>query len=344
MAVSLPFGARLSYWLRLTVTVMAAPRHVFTLLRQGDRNVKILLRTRRAVGFRRLSLAKRITSLVSVPLRHYFAVLRASPQIAGANAWDYQRRLHETHARVKLLSDGLPEGRSFLSNPSVRRLQRHLVPLVFEEEFAIRITPEQATSFSCYAESSELVLDFLDFCHHNNQFGSKAGLLAALPVFEQLVKPFRFDTPKDCKHGPQRGKLCQQPLPPEARVRMHSNWLRPVQTLVNLYWGSFDTNSILGSFLESPYACEQLEQHFAGCTESPPETLLGVLAFEMHKQACVDLVPMATYFHPPETHQFRESSAATDPLTQCLPELEESMRQATGLGAKKAWGPEVSRV
>ena len=343
MAVSPSFDARLCYWLRLTAIVTAALRHAFTLLRQADRNERILTRALQSIGRKRTTLASACYGLITVPLRHYFAILSESPRIAGVSTRDYQQRVFETHAQVRLLSDELPE-RSFLHTPMARKLQSDLVQDVFEELFSIRITTDQIFSFSYYAESSELVLDFLDFCHLNHRYCGKTELLAALPAFEQLLFPYRFNAPNDAKNGPQRGELCRKSQTLRVRVRGSGHWFRPGQTLIDLYWNSTESTAILGRANLSLSSRERFAKYFTTCAEQCSPTLLGLLAYEMNKQACMDLLPLAIQLDQPLPDWSSESPKETDFLAQCLMTLEESLRQATGQKTKKRLAASVVRV
>jgi hypothetical protein len=337
-------STRLAYWLRLTVAAGAGLWHVFRLLRQGDRNIRTLMRYEKAMRGDRLRLVTKYARLITTPLRHCATVLQALPTIAGANPEEYQAQLAKTYERVQSLSTELANGRSFLPSPCSRKLQRLLIPVVFYDFLSIAIKPEQAIAFAFYAESSEVVRDFLDFCRHNEQFGNKDSLLAALPVFTQLVKDYFWIEPKNDKHGPQPGELCHKPVPEWTHVRFHDKWFHPGKTLICLYWSSIEAKEILDRTGLSPSACERLEQHFIACAASRSESLLGVLAFEMHHRACFDLVRTAAQFSPPSPGRPNAPSKVTALLDECLSDLDESLRETSGQGSKKPLSPKLVKV
>lgn len=344
MRAAARLSTRLAYVLRVALATGACLSHVFRLLRQGGRNIRILMRYEGVTRGARLRPATKRGRLIAIPLRHYAAVLMALPKIAGANAEGYRRQLAKTYERVQSLSSELPNGRSFLPSPSAQKLQRLLIPLVFDDSLSIPIKPEEAIAFAFYAESSEVLRDFLDFCRHNNLFASKDELLGALPVFAQLVKAWFRIEPKNDKHGPQPGELCQKPVPEWTRVRMHEKWFHPRKTLISLYWSSIEIKKILHRTSLSPSAYERFEQHFAACAASRSETLLGVLAFELHQRACLDLIRTLIEFRPHSPGQSGPTSEAAGLLDPCLAELEESLRQANGQQSKKTLEPKPVRV
>jgi hypothetical protein len=282
--------------------------------------------------------------LIAIPLWHYAAILKALPKITGANAQEYRKRLDDADKLVRNLASELSQGRSFLSTPRARELQRLLVPVVFRDFLSIRITPQQAISFAVYAESSEVVRDFLDFCRYNHQLESKAELLRALPVFEELVRPYIWPHPASKQHGPAPGELRRKMLSAGVRNRLFDQWFHPRQAMVGVYWSSIEAKEILRRSGLWPSACECFAQRFAACAESPPETLFGVLAFEMHQRACLDLARTAIRFWPPSSGVPNASPPVIDWLDQVLAELEESMRQANGLKSKKPLAPQLLRV
>src|SRR5574341_734645 len=162
MRVAARISSRLGYWLRLTVAGVACLWHAPLLLGQGIRSARMLVECAEAVQGWRLRRRRKFTRFLILPLRHYGALLISLPEIAGVRVEDYRRQIWHVYEEVQRLSAELQDGRSFLPTASARRLQRLLVQVAFEDSFSIRIDSEQATSFTVYAQTSEVVLDFLD--------------------------------------------------------------------------------------------------------------------------------------------------------------------------------------
>ncbi len=295
MRVAARVSSRLAYWLRLATATLACVRYVFQLLRQGDRNATILIQCEEVIRGRRLGLSTKSARLIAIPIRHFGALLKALPDIAGSQAEDYRQRIWQVHEKVRGLSSEIPDGRSFLPTSSARRLQRLLVSEVFEKHFSISLDSEQAISFAVYAESSEVILDFLDCCQRHDQMHSKAGLLAVLPFFEQLIRPYRWLKPEDGRFGPKRDELCKHPLPASARIRLRAQWFRPTLTLVRMYRCDLEPAQFSADLPLRRWASD-LYENFEAFAKSPPGTVLEVLTCEMHKRACLDLaqLPSAT--------------------------------------------------
>ena len=291
MRVAARVSSRLAYWLRLATATLACVRYIFQLLRQGGRNATVLIRCEEVIRGRRLALGTKSARLIAIPIRHFGALLRGLPDIAGSQAEHYRQRIQQVHEKVSGLSAEIPDGRSFLPTSSARRLQRLLVSEVFEKHLSISLDSEQAISFAVYAESSEVVLDFLDFCQRQDQMQSKACLLALLPFFEQLIRPYRWLKPEDDRFGPKRGELCKHPLPASTRIRLRAQWFRPTPILVRMYRCNLEPAQFFADLPLRRWASD-LYEYFEALEKSPPSTVLEVLTCEMCKRACLDLAQL----------------------------------------------------
>lgn len=205
----------ISYLIRLAVATFiftrASPKIAVAIGRNALTAVALLRKTHKST-LTILLLGQRV--IIFHPIMSLGSIILSLPNLAGRAQSMYVNDLKSIHRRFRERSKGKTDSRLRLHEAVARSRKKAHIIFEFRSLLGLNLIEGQATTLSSYAESTELICDFLDFSVMDNDLtaaNAREILASSLPKFEQSVRAYSIT------HA----------LPPRGAFRQNSSSKRP---------------------------------------------------------------------------------------------------------------------
>jgi hypothetical protein len=281
----------LGYGLRLLRGFIGVLSAFYQLFQLGDQDTRIIQTFRHDLR-RKGNLVPRGWTLnsIMVPWQHYGRLFRSLPRLACRRSREFAEELEKMRRRFEADADVSSERLYLRQDGPARAVQGKFLKHLFYLGFGLPLTAGQTATLSCYADSTLLMREFLNYClraDSTDPVDSAEALSNTLRDFEEVLK---------------RSLLPNVKLLPVLTDRKGrgsfssclANAMNPDWTMVRSYDGRRTLIESTAYKFAATWILDELEPHFSRLEELSLLNFREVTACEMHLQACVLLCDVAS--------------------------------------------------